>query len=181
MSADHPYNWQVIGSLEDLQNATLQDVKTFFKRWYVPNNVTLVISGDFDQEQAEAWMHKYFDKIATGDPITELAKRPGIVEEEIRLYYEDNFARLPSLTLTWPTVELYHPYAYALDILSEYLTDGKKAPLYQVLVEQKELSSRVSMYNLTSELAGQLSLNVRAYAYKAPGLPTMLSLHYYYV
>lgn len=163
---DHPYNWQVIGSLEDLQNATLQDVKAFFKRWYVPNNVTLVISGDFDQEQAEAWVHKYFDEIVAGEPISAQAKRPGGVEEEIRLYYEDNFARLPSLTLTWPTVELYHPDAYALDILTEYLSNGKKAPLYQVLVEQKELSSRMSMYNRTSELAGQLSLNVRAYADK---------------
>ena len=50
--ADHPYNWQVIGSLEDLQNATLPDVKEFFKRWYVPNNVTLVVAGDFDKAQA---------------------------------------------------------------------------------------------------------------------------------
>lgn len=49
---DHPYNWQVIGSLEDLQNATVPDVKEFFRRWYVPNNVTLVVAGDFDNAQA---------------------------------------------------------------------------------------------------------------------------------
>jgi zinc protease len=48
----HPYNWQVVGSFEDLQNATLADVKDFFKRWYVPNNVTLVVAGDFDTVQA---------------------------------------------------------------------------------------------------------------------------------
>lgn len=163
---DHPYNWQVIGSLEDLQNATLADVKTFFKRWYVPNNVTLVVSGDFEVAQAKEWVHKYFDEIAAGETIEPLAKQAGVVEEEVRLYYEDNFARLPSLTLVFPSVELYHPDAYALDILSEYLSSGKKAPLYQVLVEEKNLTSGVRMFNRASELAGQLQLNVQAYADK---------------
>ena len=59
---DHPYNWQVIGSLEDLQNA-LKDVKTFFNKWYVPNNATLVLSGDFDVKKAKEWVHKYFNEI----------------------------------------------------------------------------------------------------------------------
>ena len=52
----HPYSWQVIGSLEDLQSATLQDVKDFYNRWYVPNNVTLTIAGDFDTQQAKEWV-----------------------------------------------------------------------------------------------------------------------------
>lgn len=163
---DHPYNWQVIGSLEDLQNATLEDVKSFFRRWYVPNNVTLAVSGDFDVDQAKEWVHKYFDEIPRGEVVEDLQKRPGSVEEEVRLYYEDNFARLPELRLTWPTVELYHPDAYALEILTDYLSQGKKAPLYKVLVEEKELSDGVQMYNWTSELAGQLQLSVRAYADK---------------
>src|SRR6188768_4352966 len=57
---DHPYNWQVIGSLEDLQNATLADVKEYYRRWYVPNNVTLILAGDFDPVQAKQWVEKYF-------------------------------------------------------------------------------------------------------------------------
>ena len=77
---NHPYNWQVIGSLEDLQNATLQDVKTFFKKWYVPNNATLVLSGDFDIEQATKWVHKYFDEIPKGEEIKSIEKRPGKIE-----------------------------------------------------------------------------------------------------
>jgi zinc protease len=64
--ADHPYNWQVIGSLEDLQNASLDYVKEFFRRWYVPNNVTLVVAGDFDPVQAKKWVIKYFDEIKRG-------------------------------------------------------------------------------------------------------------------
>ncbi len=160
---DHPYNWQVIGSLEDLQNATLDDVKTFFKKWYVPNNSTLVLSGDIDIDQAKKWVHKYFDEIPRGEEITPIEKRPGVVKETKHLYYEDNFARLPELTLSWPAVEQYHKDAYALDILTEYLSDGKRAPLNKVLVDDLKLTSSTTMFNFTSELAGQVQLIVRAF------------------
>ena len=164
--ADHPYNWQVIGSLDDLQNATLPDVKEFFRRWYVPNNVTLVVAGDFDTAQAKKWVEKYFSEIKRGEAITPQPKRPGVVKQTVKLYHEDNFARLPDLTLTWPGVESYHPDSYALDFLAGYLTDGKKAPFYKVLVEDKKLTSDVSMFSSNSELAGEIGLNVRAFADK---------------
>ncbi len=160
---DHPYNWQVIGSLEDLQNATLQDVKEFYNRWYVPNNVILTISGDFDKEQAKEWVHKYFDEIPRGPEVQELEKQPVNLQESKNLYHEDNFAKLPELTLTWPSVYSYHKDSFALEILANYLGDGKNAPLYKKLVEEKKLSGNVAMFNYTSELAGQLMLQVRAY------------------
>lgn len=160
---DHPYNWQVIGSLEDLQNATLDDVKEFYKRWYVPNNVTLLVSGDFDKTQAKQWVEKYFGEIKRGENIPRQAKRPGQVLETIKLYHEDNFARLPELTMAWPTVEEYHPDAYALNILSAYLSRGKNAPFYRVLVEDQKLTSGVRIFNYGSELAGQFMMSVRAF------------------
>jgi len=159
----HPYSWQVIGSLEDLQNATLQDVKNFYNRWYVPNNATLVIAGDFDSEQAKEWIHKYFDEIPRGEEIEPLADQPASLDESKKLYYEDNFARLPELRMVWPGVDLYHEDAYALDILTQLLSDGKKAPLYQVLVEDEELTSNVFMRSRNSEIAGEISLITRAY------------------
>ncbi|MBR7801428.1 M16 family metallopeptidase [Undibacterium fentianense] len=161
--ADHPYNWQVIGSLEDLQNATVDDVKEFFRRWYVPNNVTLVIAGDFDTVQAKKWVEKYFGEIQRGEEVKPQAKRPGFVKETVKLYHEDNFARVPALTMVWPAVEQLHPDSYALEVLAHYLTQGKRAPFYQVLVEGKKLSANVSTRNDTSELAGQFVLNVRAF------------------
>jgi zinc protease len=163
---NHPYNWQVIGSLEDLQNATLADVKEFFKRWYVPNNVTLVVSGDFDETQAKAWVNKYFDEIPAGEMVMPLEAQAGHVEESIKLYHEDNFARLPELTMAWPTVAMYHPDSYPLSVLTQYLSRGKSAPLFQVLVENEKLTSNVRMFNSTSELAGQIHLSVRAFAEK---------------
>ncbi|HMQ02457.1 MAG TPA: pitrilysin family protein [Pyrinomonadaceae bacterium] len=161
--ADHPYNWQVIGSLEDLQSAELEDVKEFFRRWYVPNNVTLVVAGDFDTAQAKKWVEKYFSEIKRGENIERLEKRPGVVRETIKLYHEDNFARLPELTYAWPTVEQYHPDSYALNVLANYLTQGKRAPFYQVIVEEKKLAPNVRMFNRESELAGQAHLVVRAF------------------
>ncbi len=159
----HPYNWQVIGSLIDLQNSTLQDVQDFFKSWYVPNNVTLVISGDFNETEAKAWVHKYFDEIAAGEKITPIAKQPANLTQTKKIYHEDNFAKLPELSITWPTVPQYHPDSYALDVLIELLTDGKKALLNQKLIDELKLTSRISMYQYQSELAGQLMLQVRAF------------------
>ncbi len=160
---NHPYNWQVIGSLEDLQNATLEDVKTFFRKWYVPNNSTLVLSGDIDIEQATKWVKKYFDEIPRGEEIPALEKVAGNVDESKLFYYEDNFARVPQLTMAWPSVEQYHPDSYALDVLTQYLTSGKKAPFNEVLVDDLKLTSNTTMYNYASEIAGQTQLIIRAF------------------
>ncbi|WP_029034987.1 M16 family metallopeptidase [Salinimicrobium terrae] len=159
----HPYSWQVIGSLEDLQNATLADVKEFFNQWYVPNNVVLTVAGDFDPAQAKQWVEKYFGEIKRGPEIKNLAKQPANLEQTKKLYYEDNFARLPELTIAWPSVPSYQEDSYALEVLANYLSDGKNAPFYKELVADQKLTSNVQMYNYTSELAGQLMLQVRAY------------------
>lgn len=160
---DHPYNWQVIGSLDDLQNATLDDVKEFFRLWYVPNNVTLVIAGDFDPKQARKWVEKYFSEIKRGAPVEAMAKRPGVVKQTVKLAHEDNFAKLPELTMAWPTVEDLHPDSYALEVLAEYLSQTKRAPFYQVVVEDAKLAPSVQSSNQTGELAGQFMLRVRAF------------------
>jgi zinc protease len=160
---NHPYSWEVIGSLEDLQNATLQDVKDFYNRWYVPNNVTLTIAGDFDTTQAKAWVEKYFSEIQRGEDIPKMKKQAVQLSETKKLYYEDNFARLPQLTLTWPSVYQYHKDAYALEVLSSYLSEGKGAPLYKVLVEEHQLTDNVNMFQYSSEIAGQFMLQVTAF------------------
>lgn len=159
----HPYSWEVIGSLEDLQNATLEDVKDFYNRWYVPNNVTLTIAGDIDVDQAKKWVDKYFSEIKRGEDIPKMEKQPVTLSETKKLYYEDNFARVPQLTLTWPGVYQYHPDSYALEILATYLAKGKKAPLYQTLVEDKKLTDEVDSYQYNSEIAGQFMMQVTAF------------------
>ena len=159
----HPYNWQVIGSLEDLQSATLADVKEFFNQWYVPNNVTLTVAGDFDPQQAKAWVEKYFNEIPRGSNITRQEKQPANLKEVKNLYYEDNFATLPLLRLTWPTVPVYSEDSYALDVLIELLSNGKEAPLNVVLVEQDKVAPNVQAFNFGSELAGEAAIITQAF------------------
>jgi zinc protease len=159
----HPYSWEVIGSLEDLQNATLLDVKEFYKRWYVPNNVILTIAGDIDVEQTKDWVKKYFDEIPRGEDIPEIKKQPVNLKDSKRLYYEDNFARLPRLTMAWPGVPQYHEDSYALSVLLDYLSNGKNAPLNKVLIDFEKLTDNVRFRQNNSEIAGQIMLSVTAF------------------
>ncbi len=161
---DHPYNWQVIGSLADLEAATLQDVIDFYRRWYVPNNVTVTISGDFDPSEAKRLVDKYFGEIPRGEDIEPLEVWRGELGAAKSLYQEDNFATVPLLTMVWPAVEQYHPDTYALEILMEYLSEGKRAPLNEVLIDEEKLTSDVSMFNFTKEISGELYLFVNANA-----------------
>ena len=160
---NHPYNWQVIGSLEDLQNATLQEVKDFYGRWYVPSNVTLAIAGDLDVPQTRDWVEKYFGEIPSGKVTPHQEKRAVKLTETKRLFYEDNFARLPELRITWPTVYQYHPDTWALNVFTQYMSEGKRAPLNQVIIDEKTLASDVAMGGRYSELAGETILRVRAF------------------
>lgn len=159
----HPYNWQVIGELEDIRNATVEDVKEFYKKYYSPNNATLVVSGDFDPKEGEKLVKKYFGDIKKGETVTSLKPMNVTLDQTKKLYYEDNFATLPELTLVWPTVEEYNKYAYALNFLANLLGDSKKSPLYRVLVNDKKLTTGVSSYNSPMEIAGTMQISVRSF------------------
>lgn len=160
----HPYNWTVIGELEDLQNATLDDVKEFYEQWYGPNNATLVIAGDIDKEGVKQMVEKYFGEIPSRGIDTPMDPQPVALNETKVFYYEDNFAQLPELRMTYPTVEQYHPDQWALDALGQILSDGKRAPLYKSIVEESKVAPGVSSYNSSNELAGTFTIRVRANA-----------------
>ena len=161
--ADHPYHWPVIGSMADLNAATLDDVKAFYRHWYTPDNATLVISGDFDPAQARAWIQKYFGEIAAGPGVPHPTPRPVVLTQTRKLMHEDGFAQLPELTLTWPGVERNNKDVAALDVLVSLLTDGKDAPLNAVLVDDKKLTSEVGAASSNNLLAGEIALSVRAF------------------
>ncbi|WP_421762741.1 M16 family metallopeptidase [Ekhidna sp.] len=160
----HPYNWTVIGELEDLQNATLDDVKEFYQQWYGPNNATLVIAGDIDKEGVKQMVEKYFGEIPSRGIDTPMDPQPVALNETKVFYYEDNFAQLPELRMTFPSVEQYHQDQWALDALGQILSDGKRAPLYKAVVEEAKVAPGVSSYNSSNELAGTFTIRVRANA-----------------
>ncbi|MFT6948741.1 MAG: zinc protease [Vicingaceae bacterium] len=158
----HPYNWQVIGELEDLQNATVADVKEFYDKFYGPNNATLVLAGDFDKAEAKTLIEKYFGEIKRRQEVTPMQPQRTTLTESKRLYHEDNFATAPQLNMVWPTVEQYTDDAYALDFLGEILSQGKSAPLYKVLVKERDLTSRTTAYGNAQELAGEFQITITA-------------------
>jgi len=160
----HPYNWQVIGEMEDLFNATVEDVKEFHSTYYGPNNATLVVAGDLNLEETKALVEKYFGEIPGGAPMQDMEPMLVTLNETKKLYHEDNFAKTPLLNMAWPTVEQYTKDAYALDFLAKVLSDGKKAPMYRVLVKDKKLTSNAFAYNRSRELAGSFRVNVNANA-----------------
>jgi len=159
---DHPYNWSIIGSLADLDASTLQDVKNFYARWYVPNNVTVTLTGDFEIKAAKALIEKYFGEIPRGQDITPLSNRPSPLTSVKSFYHEDNFATVPRLTRVWPGVPAYHKDSAALDILVSYLSEGKDAPLNKVMVDAEKVTSNVDMFNFNKEIAGEIYLFIDA-------------------
>lgn len=159
---DHPYNWQVIGELEDLQNATIEDVLEFYDQFYGPNNATLVLAGDFEIAEAKEMIEKYFGEIKRRQEVEPMEPQRVTLSESKRLYHEDNFATAPQLTITWPTLEQYTDDSYALDVLGEILSRSKKAPLYRVLIKDKDLTSRTFAYNSSKELAGEFKISITA-------------------
>jgi zinc protease len=158
----HPYSWTVIGEMEDLTSATVEDVKAFHKKFYAPNNATLVISGDINKEEVKALVIKYFGEIPSGTNIVKRGPMPVSLSSTARLYHEDNFAKAPQLTMVFPSVERYSKESYALNFLGDLLAGTKKSPLYVELVKEKKLTSRVMARNGSQELTGSFSITVTA-------------------
>ncbi|MFI5237496.1 MAG: M16 family metallopeptidase, partial [Ignavibacteriales bacterium] len=160
---NHPYNWETIGELEDLRNATLADVHEFFRKWYGPNNATLVIAGDYDKEQIKDQIEKYFGEIKKSDDVKPLNPMPVVLDKTRRAYYEDNFAKSPELNIIFPTSQQYTKDDYALKLFGELFAQSKKAPLYKVIVEEKKLAPSVTAYQNSQEIAGEFTLTIRAF------------------
>ena len=158
----HPYSWTVIGEMEDLTSASVEDVRAFHKKYYSPNNATLVISGDINKEEVKALVEKYFGEIPSGEKIGKRGPMPVTLASTVRLYHEDNFAKAPQLTMVFPTVEKFSKESYALNFLGDLLANTKKSPLYVVLVKDKKLTSRVMTRNGSQELAGSFMISVGA-------------------
>jgi zinc protease len=137
----HPYRHIVIGSMDDLNAATVEDVREFFQTYYVPNNATLVIVGDFDTRQALAWVEKYFGNIPRGRrPIPRVTVKEPPKTREKRLTERMNVP-LPALLAGYYIPEDGHPDSYPLKIVSRILSAGQSSRLYRKLVYELRLAA----------------------------------------
>ena len=156
----HPYSWQTIGYIEDLNRVDVNDLKRFYLRWYGPNNATLTIAGDVKTEDALLMAQKYFGSIPVGPEVNAMPKNPGVVTENRFISYEDNI-KFPMLKLTWPAAAAYQEDDAALDVLAGVFSRGKLSPLYTGLIKTQK-SSSADASNNSRELAGQFEITVRA-------------------
>lgn len=154
----HPYSWSTIGYVEDLNRVDVNDLKSFFLRWYGPNNATLTIGGDIDIDQTLAWVKKYFGDIPRGPEVKAAEKWPVTIDADRFVTLEDNI-RQPMLMMSWPTEYPGAESQVALDMLSSVLGQGRNSLLYQDLVKTgKALSA--SAYQDCAELACSFQLYV---------------------
>lgn len=158
--AGHPYSWTVIGQIADLRAATLQDVKDFYSTYYIPQNATLVLTGDFDPAVAKSLIAKYFGEINRGKDIQKIEPKNAVLAGTKKLVFEDSFAQLPKLSVVYPTTESYNKDENALDMFVSLFASGKNSPLYKVIVEEKKLAAGVSARNNSQELAGTATIAI---------------------
>ena len=150
---NHPYSWPVIGSMEDLSAASLEDVKDFFRRYYTPNNASLCIAGDIDPTNTKELVKKYFASIPPGPPVERIEEWIPELEGIKRIEMKDNVS-LPRVYMAWHTPPLYGSGDAALDILASILSSGKNSRLYKSLVYEKQIAQDVRAYQASREIAG---------------------------
>ena len=150
----HSYNWVPIGSLDHLNEATIEEFIEFYKTYYVPNNATLSIAGDFDKKQLKKWIETYFSPIPRG---TKEMHRPTIMEpiknKEIRDTVYDNI-QLPAVMMGYHTPAQGTSDAYAVDMLAQILSQGNSSRLQKSIVDEQEKALFVGAFPFPSEDPG---------------------------
>lgn len=144
----HPYKGTVIGSMEDLNSAKLEEFNAFFKKYYIPNNATLVVAGDIKPEQTKKWINEYFGSIPKGTPITrDFPKETPITQEFEETIYDANI-QIPAYIFAYRTPAGNERDAYILSMLGSYLSKGKSSVLYKKLVDNEKKALAVEAFNL---------------------------------
>lgn len=157
----HPYSWSVIGSMKDLDGASLKDLRQFFAEFYHPGNASLCLAGDFDPVAARASILKYFNTIPAGRPIPPVAAPTPKLAKAVALDRTDQVA-LPRIYAAYPTVADDHPDAPALHLLASVLSDGEASRLHRALVKEARVANDVDATSDTKEVSGLFTIDATA-------------------
>jgi zinc protease len=147
--AGHPYHHTVIGSMEDLSAATVDDVKNFFRTYYAPNNAVLVVAGDIDVDQAKQMVRKHFGDIARGPappPLRDMTL-PATLGAPKREVVQDANAPVPAVFITYRVPNARDPRGTAVSLLAGAIGQGRSSPLYERLVREQQIATNVSAFN----------------------------------
>ena len=155
----HPYDHSVIGIHEDLEAATLDDVKDFFRSYYTPNNATLCIAGDFNHAEAKAWVQKYFGEIPPGPPVDEVEVWVPEWTQEKRVRYEDR-VQLPRFYMSWHTPPTFAEGDSELGLAAKILGQGRTSRLYRRLVHEEKLAQEVFASQMSQQISSVFLIDV---------------------
>ena len=160
----HPYHHTTIGDPKDIENATLEDVRAFYQRYYVPANAVLTIVGDFEPDETKRLVRTYFGHLAGGNraPVPQGALPK--ITKSVHIRQTDD-VKLPRLYLAWPTPALYAAGDAELDVISNVLSRGKTSRLFQPLVYEKKVAKDVEAFQASQMLGSYFVVMVTA----APG------------
>lgn len=157
----HPYSWPVIGYVDDLNRANLDDVKNFFLRWYGPNNAILSIAGDFKPAEALALADKYFGNLKPCPEVKKLRTAPVTIATDKYTAYKDK-TYFPLNLRVFPTIPQYHRDEPALDLLGTMMGNGNNSIFYKNFVKTK-LAVQASAHHRSDELSGEFTIDIFAY------------------
>ncbi len=157
----HPYHHPVIGSHEDLQAATVDDVKAFFDRFYLPNNASLVVAGDIDRARIKEVIETYFGALPAGEvpkaPPGEVPKLTSVVRATL-----PDDVELPKVVMAWHSPARFTPGDAELDLASVILEQGKSSRLYKALVYDHPLAQEVSASQSSQDLSSSFTIEAIA-------------------
>ncbi|WP_422857924.1 M16 family metallopeptidase [Flagellimonas sp. S174] len=147
----HPYKDPNIGYMKDIDAATLEDVRAYNKKYYVPNNAVLVVAGDFQIEETKKMIEDYFGPVPRGaDIVRNYPKEKPITEQKIATAYDANI-QIPAIGLAYRTPGFRERDAYVLDMISTYLSDGRSSKLYKKMVDDQKQALQVGAFNIGQE------------------------------
>ena len=159
----HPYHWMTIGSQEDLDAASLDDIKDFFRRFYSPSNASLAIAGDIDRDATLEMVNRYFGDLPPGPPVRRIGRFDSGLAGRVELEMRDKVS-LPRLYIVWPALPDNDPDEGPLELMRAILADGQSSRLYRSLVYEKQIAQSVGVRNHSAEIAGQFIVEVTAAA-----------------
>ncbi len=147
----HPYKNSVIGTMEDLDAAELDEFKAFFKKYYGASNATLVVAGDIDVAKTKKMIEDYFGEIPAGKEVERVdIKEEPITETIVATEYDSNI-QIPAKLFVYRTPSMKSRDAYVLDMISSILTDGKSSRMYKKMVDQEKTALQVLAFPRTQE------------------------------
>ncbi len=158
---DHPYHWPVIGYMEDIAAATLEDLEEFFRTYYAPDNAVLTLTGELDTQRALERVIRYFGEIPRGEGVPPVRVDTGHQAGEQHETMADE-VQLARVYFAYATPPLGTQEWYAGDLLATALSDGKSSPLYRDLVYEQQIAQDVSAYNIPMELGSTFLLAATA-------------------